>query len=128
MESRALLFKDWSRFRGADRIKDIQVIDMVLTSQLKALEELKLESEELYQAAIQVIYFNSNNFFGLIKFSFFRYLNFLTKIILKFQIDPGLVPFTIKGPVHTPPINGFDAPDGEYVDISKNWYEMPKLG
>jgi large subunit ribosomal protein L40 len=55
MESRALLFKDWSRYMGQDRIKDIQIIDMVMTSQLKALEELRLESEELYQAAIQVI-------------------------------------------------------------------------
>lgn len=55
MESQALLFKEWARYRGQDRIKDIQIIDMVMTSQLKALEELKLESEELYQAAIQVI-------------------------------------------------------------------------
>jgi hypothetical protein len=31
-----------------------------MTSQLKALEELRLESEELYQAAIQVILFTSN--------------------------------------------------------------------
>lgn len=55
MESRALLFKDWSRYRGVDRMKDVQIIDMVMTSQLKALEELRLESEELYQAAIEVI-------------------------------------------------------------------------
>jgi large subunit ribosomal protein L40 len=54
MESRALLFKDWSRHMGQERMKDIQIIDMVMTSQLKALEELRLESEELYQAAIQV--------------------------------------------------------------------------
>lgn len=43
-------------------------------------------------------------------------------------MDPNLVPFTITGPVHTPPIAGYDAPDGDYVDVSKNWHEMPKFG
>jgi large subunit ribosomal protein L40 len=108
---------------GQDRIKDIQIIDMVMTSQLKALEELRLESEELYQAAIQVKF--SPELTSLFFTTWFS--DFLTFSLL-FQIDPNLVPFTVTGPVHTPPIKGYDAPDGDYVDVSKNWYEMPKFG
>lgn len=49
-----------------------------LQSQKKALAELRNESEELYQAAIQP--------------------------------DDNLSPYTVKGPVHTPPIKNYDAP------------------
>ncbi|XP_054261851.1 39S ribosomal protein L40, mitochondrial [Macrosteles quadrilineatus] len=37
------------------------------------------------------------------------------------QIDPGFLPFKVKGPVVTPPIENYDSPDGEYVDVSKKW-------
>jgi len=37
------------------------------------------------------------------------------------QINPTQLPFTVCGPVQTPPIKGYDSPDGEYVDISKKW-------
>lgn len=57
-----------------------------------------------------------------------RCFQFSNDISLLFQMDPKLVPFTITGPVHTPPIPDYDAPDGDYVDVSKNWYEMPKFG
>lgn len=48
-----LLQKDWSRFRTAENRKDFLLIGRVFRAQQKALAELKLESEELYQAAIQ---------------------------------------------------------------------------
>ncbi|XP_076055629.1 mitochondrial ribosomal protein L40 [Oratosquilla oratoria] len=37
------------------------------------------------------------------------------------QIDPSLLPFRVKGPVATPPIEGYDAPDGEYIDVTRKW-------
>ncbi|XP_064078465.1 large ribosomal subunit protein mL40-like [Macrobrachium nipponense] len=37
------------------------------------------------------------------------------------QIDPFLIPFHAKGPVRTPPIKDYDAPDGEYINETKKW-------
>lgn len=37
------------------------------------------------------------------------------------QLDPMLLPYRAKGPVRTPPIKDFDAPDGEYIDETKKW-------
>jgi predicted membrane-bound dolichyl-phosphate-mannose-protein mannosyltransferase len=37
------------------------------------------------------------------------------------QINPTQLPFTVRGPVKTPPIKGYDSPDGEYSDVSKKW-------
>ncbi|GBP70050.1 39S ribosomal protein L40, mitochondrial [Eumeta japonica] len=37
--------------------------------------------------------------------------------------DLQVVPFVAKGPVATPPIKGYDVPDGEYIDITKKWDE-----
>ncbi|KAF4522974.1 hypothetical protein B566_EDAN009564 [Ephemera danica] len=53
-EERALLMKEWSRYRHAERLRDFQMIDRVVASQQKALDELRAESEELYQEAIQM--------------------------------------------------------------------------
>jgi len=55
IESRALLQKEWARYKRQEYLKDIQIIDSIFYSQQKALDELKAESEELYQEAIQVI-------------------------------------------------------------------------
>jgi len=55
IESRALLNKEWSRYKHQEYVKDIQAIDSIFYSQQKALDELKAESKELYQEAIQVI-------------------------------------------------------------------------
>ncbi|PNF35846.1 hypothetical protein B7P43_G09401 [Cryptotermes secundus] len=86
-EERALLTKDWTRYKRKQHLKDMQMIDRLMFAQQKALDELRQESEELYQAAI--------------------------------QINPTLLPFTVRGPVKTPPIKGYDSPDGEYTDVSK---------
>lgn len=67
----------------------LRQIETLMQAQEKALLELRSESEELYQAAVQV--------------------------------DLNLVPFHAEGPTATPPINKYESPDGEYVNISKNW-------
>ncbi|XP_072538105.1 large ribosomal subunit protein mL40 [Salminus brasiliensis] len=51
-ERRALLFKEWSRYKHSQHLAEMAVIDEALKAQMQALEELKLESEELYKAAI----------------------------------------------------------------------------
>ena len=38
------------------------------------------------------------------------------------QIDLEFIPFERQGPVNTPPISGYDVPDGEYVDTTKSFY------
>jgi len=55
IESRALLNKEWSRYKHQEYLKDVRAIDSIFYSQQKALDELKAESKELYQEAIQVI-------------------------------------------------------------------------
>ncbi|KAF0304865.1 39S ribosomal protein L40, mitochondrial [Amphibalanus amphitrite] len=35
--------------------------------------------------------------------------------------DPDLVPWAHSGPTLTPPIDGYDAPDGDYVDTTRRW-------
>jgi large subunit ribosomal protein L40 len=55
-EERALLCKEWTRYKNKQHMKDMQMIDRLVFAQRKALDELRQESEELYQAAIQVIW------------------------------------------------------------------------
>lgn len=52
-EYRALLHKEWARFKIQENRELHQICRNILQSQSKALAELRLESEELYQAAIQ---------------------------------------------------------------------------
>lgn len=37
------------------------------------------------------------------------------------EIDESLLPYQLTGPVETPPIENYQSPDGEYIDISKKW-------
>lgn len=53
-EERILLEKKWSLYKLNQHLADIQMLDKLMFSQQKALDELRNESEELYQAAIQV--------------------------------------------------------------------------
>ncbi|GAB0088271.1 mitochondrial ribosomal protein L40 [Sergentomyia squamirostris] len=53
LEERVLLQKEWARYKGKQKLANYQLIDQVMQAQSKALDELKLESEELYEAAIQ---------------------------------------------------------------------------
>ncbi|EZA57866.1 hypothetical protein DMN91_002756 [Ooceraea biroi] len=54
MESRIILQKEWTRYKYRQYLEDAQAIDSILYSQQKALDELRAESEELYQEAIQM--------------------------------------------------------------------------
>jgi large subunit ribosomal protein L40 len=87
-----LLLKKWAAYKYRMHLADALMIDRVVQSQQRALDELRLESEELYQSAI--------------------------------QLDEGLLPYACKGPTETPPIPAFDSPDGEYIDVSKNWDDI----
>ncbi|XP_072243698.1 large ribosomal subunit protein mL40 isoform X1 [Leuresthes tenuis] len=53
-ERRALLLKDWSRYKQKQHLAEVEAIELALEAQREALEELKLESEELYQAALKL--------------------------------------------------------------------------
>lgn len=85
-DRRALLSKDWCRYKRNEFINDSEIIERFIASQIKALNELKKESEELYNEAI--------------------------------QIDCSLLPYETQGPCHTPPIENYDCPDGEYIDLT----------
>ncbi|TKS78333.1 39S ribosomal protein L40, mitochondrial [Collichthys lucidus] len=52
-EGRALLLKEWSRYKQEQHMAEVQAVELALDAQREALEELKLESEELYQAALK---------------------------------------------------------------------------
>lgn len=56
LEERALLYKEWARYKRKQNMNNMQMIDRLVFAQQKALDELRQESEELYQAAIQVIW------------------------------------------------------------------------
>lgn len=52
-EYRALLLKKWSKYRNEENLKNLKILDRMVSAQRKALDELRFESEELYQQAIQ---------------------------------------------------------------------------
>nr|XP_057926391.1 39S ribosomal protein L40, mitochondrial [Doryrhamphus excisus] len=51
-EARALLLKEWSKYKYEQHVAEVQAMELALQAQTEALEELKAESEELYQAAL----------------------------------------------------------------------------
>lgn len=53
-EYRELLQKDWARYKRMEKLELTRLCRNILQSQQTALDELRKESEELYQAAIQV--------------------------------------------------------------------------
>ncbi|OPJ74871.1 39S ribosomal protein L40, mitochondrial [Patagioenas fasciata monilis] len=86
-ERRVLLTKKWSLFKQKQALAEKKAIQTLVEAQQEALKELRLESEELYQAAI--------------------------------RRDEGLFPFERDGPDYTPPLPGYDPPEGKCVDITK---------
>ncbi|XP_037632976.1 39S ribosomal protein L40, mitochondrial [Sebastes umbrosus] len=52
-EGRALLLKEWCRYKQEQHMAEVQSVELALEAQREALEELKLESEALYQAALK---------------------------------------------------------------------------
>ncbi|CAH1108669.1 unnamed protein product [Psylliodes chrysocephalus] len=53
LENRALLEKKWCRYKREQHLVDMQMLDRIQFAQQKALDELRKESEQLYQEAIQ---------------------------------------------------------------------------
>lgn len=53
VEQRAILEKTWARYKVHEKLKEFQQVDKLLLAQEKALQELRYESEDLYQEAIQ---------------------------------------------------------------------------
>ena len=53
-EDRALLVKAWSRYKMHQHLKETVAIQVAMNLQENALRQLREESEELYQQAIQV--------------------------------------------------------------------------
>ena len=53
LERRATLQKDWTRFKTNEKYEAYQLVDRILVAQLQALNELRIESEQLYLEAIQ---------------------------------------------------------------------------
>uniref|UniRef100_A0A1B6JCZ3 Large ribosomal subunit protein mL40 n=1 Tax=Homalodisca liturata TaxID=320908 RepID=A0A1B6JCZ3_9HEMI len=54
VDERIWLTKDWTRYRYQQAIGDISLVERLAYSQARALNELRQESEELYQEAIQI--------------------------------------------------------------------------
>ncbi|CAG0914652.1 unnamed protein product [Notodromas monacha] len=54
LENRIETLKEWARHRGKVAIAEASWIEKMVQAQDKALQELRKESEELYQAAIQI--------------------------------------------------------------------------
>ncbi|KAJ3665989.1 hypothetical protein Zmor_001451 [Zophobas morio] len=54
LESRALLEKQWAAYKRDQYVADVQMLDSIEFSQTKALDELRKESEELYQEAMKI--------------------------------------------------------------------------
>lgn len=79
--------KKWSAYKQKQDRAEKQAIWSLVEAQQEALKELRLESEELYQAAI--------------------------------RRDEGLFPFEREGPNYTPPLPGYDPPEGKCIDITK---------
>lgn len=52
-EYRLKLMKRWAQYRNEEILNDYKVMDRMVSAQKKALDELRFESEELYQQAIQ---------------------------------------------------------------------------
>lgn len=52
-ERRALLLKEWGRYKQEQHMAEMKAVEHALEAQREALEELKLESEELYQQALK---------------------------------------------------------------------------
>ena len=55
MEERAAIMKEWTKYKQKQNAQQLLAIKMFMESQQKALNELRAESEELYQQALEVI-------------------------------------------------------------------------
>lgn len=54
IEARALLQKDWTRYKREEYMANVEQIDRIMAAQRRALDKLLEESEDLYNEAIMV--------------------------------------------------------------------------
>lgn len=94
------------------------------------LSKEKIE-ERLIAGKTWTKYKHNEHFFNLqvindLEYSQQRALNELREVSEELYqaaigIDESLLPYQLTGPVETPPIENYQSPDGEYLDISKKW-------
>ncbi|KAK8722220.1 hypothetical protein OTU49_012331 [Cherax quadricarinatus] len=53
-EERASLFKKWSKYKYQQHFTEVNMIETIIASRERALEELRLESEDLWFEAVQL--------------------------------------------------------------------------
>lgn len=90
----------------------------------------KLE-EKIVATKAWSMYKHNEHFFNLqvindLEYSQQRALNELREVSedlyqAAVDIDESLLTYQLTGPVETPPIENYQSPDGEYIDISKKW-------
>lgn len=54
VEARALLQKDWTRYKREEYMANVAQLDRIMSAQRRALDKLYEESEDLYNEAIMV--------------------------------------------------------------------------
>ncbi|CAL1544210.1 unnamed protein product [Lymnaea stagnalis] len=96
-EMKALLTKEWGRYRSRQWRYEYKIYQQLVHAQQEALVELRAEAEELYKAALQVISSTT------------------------LLIDYALIPVDFQGPKLTPAIQDYSVPDGEYVDTTRKY-------
>lgn len=103
---RLMLNREWAKYKYRQHQEEMNFISRALKSQENALQELKLESEQLYEQAIQVSV-SSNCWERIVMIFHFN-----------FQADQKLIPFVRRGPLYSLPNPNYDAPDGDYFDTT----------
>lgn len=64
IEARALLQKDWTRYKREEYMATVAQIDRIMAAQRRALDKLYEESEDLYNEAIMVRFYLYNCFWS----------------------------------------------------------------
>lgn len=121
MEERAQLTKEWTKYKQKQNAVQMSAIRGLLAAQQKALDELRSESVELYLEALKVqIVLSLFDIVVLISI-FYDIIEYFFVILLYLQLDEGLFPLERKGPFLTPPLKGYEAPDGDWTETTKKY-------
>uniref|UniRef100_T1J6N9 Large ribosomal subunit protein mL40 n=1 Tax=Strigamia maritima TaxID=126957 RepID=T1J6N9_STRMM len=95
VKRRITLKREWSDYKRNQFLAEFKCAKRLIATTDRALKQLRSESEDLYQEAI--------------------------------QLDPFLLPFSVEGPVETPPIANYDPADGCYIDQTRVWTKRSVL-
>lgn len=87
--------------------------------------------EQVVASKTWSLFKHNEHFFNLqvitdLEYSQQRALNELREVsedlyLAAVDIDESFLTYQLTGPVETPPIENYQSPDGEYIDISKKW-------